>query len=302
MRRSQMNGYIQLHRKLLDSAVFQNEKLLKLFIHCLLKASYKEREALIGDSIVQLEQGQFVTGRKALARDLNLSEQQVRTLISKLEKLKILHTKSTNKYSVVTVMNWEVYQNPTNSSTNNQPATNQQSTTNNKVNKDNKVNKFSFKNELIGLGVEESIADDWLTVRKKKRASNTQTALNGLINQIEKTSLSTNEVIKLCVENSWSGFKADYIKDEASNIPYEDIKNLFNKYCTSLNTCFDLTVSRKRGIAEIWNADTRHHEGKFWVKYLSTINSSADISNQWENSADYAFNYKTFVKLMESSC
>ena len=297
-----MNGYIQLHRKLLDSAVFQNEKLLKLFIHCLLKASYKERETLIGDSIVQLEQGQFVTGRKALARDLNLSEQQVRTLISKLEKLKILHTKSTNKYSVVTVMNWEVYQNPTSSSTNNQPATNQQSTTNNKVNKDNKVNKFSFKNELIALGVEESIADDWLTVRKKKRASNTQTALNGLINQIEKTSLSTNEVIKLCVENSWSGFKADYIKDEASNIPYEKIMELFNKHCTSLNTCFDLTTGRKRGIAEIWNADARHQDSKFWVKYLSTINSSADISNQWENSADYAFNYKTFVKLMESSC
>ena len=297
-----MNGYIQLHRKLLDSAVFQNEKLLKLFIHCLLKASYKERETLIGDSIVHLEQGQFVTGRKALARDLNLSEQQVRTLISKLEKLNILHTKSTNKYSVVTVMNWEVYQNPTNSSTNNQPATNQQSTTNNKVNKDNKVNKFSFKNELIGLGVEESIADDWLTVRKKKRASNTQTALNGLINQIEKTSLSTNEAIKLCVENSWSGFKADYIKDEASNIPYEKIMELFNKHCTSLKTCFDLTASRKRGIAEIWNADARHQDSKFWVKYLSTINSSADITNQWENSADYAFNYKTFVKLMEATC
>ena len=297
-----MNGYIQLHRKLLDSAVFQNEKLLKLFIHCLLKASYKERETLIGDSIVQLEQGQFVTGRKALARDLNLSEQQVRTLISKLEKLKILHTKSTNKYSVVTVMNWEVYQNPTSSSTNNQPATNQQSTTNNKVNKDNKDNKFSFKNELIGLGVEESIADDFLTVRKKKRASNTQTALNGLINQIEKTSLSTNEVIKLCVENSWSGFKADYIKEDASNIPYEKIMELFNKHCTSLNTCFDLTTGRKRGIAEIWNADTRHQDGKFWIKYLSTINSSADITNQWENSADYAFNYKTFVKLMEATC
>jgi uncharacterized protein YdaU (DUF1376 family) len=164
------------------------------------------------------------------------------------------------------------------------------------------ITKFSFKNELIGLGVDESIADDWLTVRKKKRASNTQTALNGLINQIEKTSLSTNEVIKLCVENSWSGFKADYIKDEASNIPYEKIMELFNKHCSSLNTCFDLTANRKRGIAEIWNADTRHQEGKFWVKYLSTINSSADITNQWENSADYAFNYKTFVKLMESTC
>ena len=164
------------------------------------------------------------------------------------------------------------------------------------------ITKFSFKNELIGLGVEESIVDDWLTVRKKKRASNTETAFKGLINQIEKTSLSTNEAIKLCVENSWSGFKADYVKDETSNIPYEKIMELFNKHCPALKTCFDLTATRKRGIAEIWNADTRHQDGKFWIKYLSTINSSADITNQWENSADYAFNYKTFVKLMEATC
>ena len=214
----------------------------------------------------------------------------------------MIEQQANNKSRLISITNYDSHQASEQQVNNTRTTDEQQVNTNNNVNKDNKVNKFSFKNELIGLGVEESIADDWLTVRKKKRASNTQTALNGLINQIEKTSLSTNEVIKLCVENSWSGFKADYIKDEASNIPYEDIKNLFNKYCTSLNTCFDLTVSRKRGIAEIWNADTRHHEGKFWVKYLSTINSSADISNQWENSADYAFNYKTFVKLMESSC
>jgi len=297
-----MNGFIQLHRKLLYNPIFQNEKLLKLFIYCLLKASYKDRETMIGDSIVTLSCGQFVTGRKALARDLDLSEQQVRTLISKLERLNILHTKATNKYTLVTVINWGLYQNPTSQSTNEQPTINQPSTTNNKVNKDNKVNKFSFKNELIGLGVEESIVDDWLTVRKKKRASNTETAFKGLINQIEKTSLSTNEAIKLCVENTWSGFKADYVKDETSNIPYEKIMELFNKHCPALKTCFDLTATRKRGIAEIWNADTRHQDGKFWIKYLSTINSSADITNQWENSADYAFNYKTFVKLMEATC
>ncbi len=136
-----MNGFIQLHRKLLDNPIFQNEKLLKLFIYCLLKASYKDRETMIGDSIVKLSCGQLVIGRKALARDLDLSEQQVRTLISKLKKLNILHTKATNKYTIVTVINWGLYQNPTSQSTNEQPTINQQSTTNNKVNKDNKVNK-----------------------------------------------------------------------------------------------------------------------------------------------------------------
>ena len=37
-----MAGWIKLHRKTLDSKVFQNEKLLKTFVWCLLKASHKE--------------------------------------------------------------------------------------------------------------------------------------------------------------------------------------------------------------------------------------------------------------------
>ena len=296
------HGWISLHRKIQDTPIYSDSHAVHLWVHLLLKANHQDKEFLFNGVMQSVKRGQLLTGRKALSSETGINESKIQRLLKTFETCQMIEQQANNKSRLISITNYDSHQASEQQVNNTRTTDEQQVNTNNNVNKDNKVNKFSFKNELIGLGVEESIADDWLTVRKKKRASNTQTALNGLINQIEKTSLSTNEVIKLCVENSWSGFKADYIKDEASNIPYEDIKNLFNKYCTSLNTCFDLTVSRKRGIAEIWNADTRHHEGKFWVKYLSTINSSADISNQWENSADYAFNYKTFVKLMESSC
>ncbi len=216
-----MNGYIQLHRKLLDSAVFQNEKLLKLFIHCLLKASYKERETLIGDSIVHLEQGQFVTGRKALSSELNLSEQQLRTLLKKLEKLNIISVKPTNRFSVVTVINWGLYQDANQlanqQSTNNQPTVNQQSTTNNKVNKDNKVNKrdsdkpkFVFKRAVIDLGVDAETASHWMTVRKNKKAANTELALKQVINQSTKANITPAEAIKFAAHEGWASFKAEW--------------------------------------------------------------------------------------------
>ena len=38
-----MTGWIKLHRKLLDSPIFQNEKLFKVFAYCLMKASHKDR-------------------------------------------------------------------------------------------------------------------------------------------------------------------------------------------------------------------------------------------------------------------
>ena len=277
------------------------------WLDLLLHANFTDNEILIKGQVIKLKRGEQARSEVTLSKHWKWSRNKVRRFLELLKKEGMIDSKTTHLTSVISICNYNSFQagdtaNGTSVGTSVGTA-GEQVTEHSKECKEGKEgNKFSFKNELIALGVEESIADDWLTVRKKKRASNTQTALNGLINQIEKTSLSTNEAIKLCVENSWSGFKADYIKDEASNIPYEKIMELFNKHCTSLNTCFDLTTGRKRGIAEIWNADARHQDSKFWVKYLSTINSSADISNQWENSADYAFNYKTFVKLMESSC
>lgn len=89
-------------------------------------------------------------------------------------------------------------------------------THNNKENNLNKTNiekpkKFVFKKALLDLGVNEKLVDDWLIVRKNKKASNTETALNGFISQVEKSGLDVNTVLKICVDNSWSGFKQSWL-------------------------------------------------------------------------------------------
>lgn len=48
-------SYIKLFRKLLNSPIFENEKALKIWIWCLLKATHKEREQLVGQRIVSLK-------------------------------------------------------------------------------------------------------------------------------------------------------------------------------------------------------------------------------------------------------
>ncbi|MFP3361636.1 DNA replication protein DnaD, partial [Planococcus sp. SIMBA_143] len=55
-----MQGWIKLHRKILHSEIFQNEKLFKIFIYCLTKSSHKRTECRIGRQKVQLEPGEFV--------------------------------------------------------------------------------------------------------------------------------------------------------------------------------------------------------------------------------------------------
>lgn len=77
-------------------------------------------------------------------------------------------------------------------------------------NKDEKEN-FNFKKQLIEYGFEKQLVTDWLIVRKNKRASNTRTAFNNFITEIEKTKKDKNELLKIIVSNSWQGFNSKWI-------------------------------------------------------------------------------------------
>jgi hypothetical protein len=78
----------------------------------------------------------------------------------------------------------------------------------------NKGNRFDFKKALMEIGVTEQVAEDWLKVRKEAKASNTETAFKGILREIEKTGLSADECIRIAAENSWRGFKAEWIANQ----------------------------------------------------------------------------------------
>ena len=69
-------GWVCVHRQLLDNAIFKNDKLFRVFMYCLLKASYADGQHMVGDSVVNLKSGQLATGRKAISRDTGLTEQK----------------------------------------------------------------------------------------------------------------------------------------------------------------------------------------------------------------------------------
>lgn len=107
-------GYIKLHRKIVDSRVFQNEGLLKVWIWCLVKASHLGRWVKVkagrGITEVYLEPGQFIFGRNSSAKDLNMKPEAARRRIEKLEKLGCIELGRTSKYSLISVINWHSYQ------------------------------------------------------------------------------------------------------------------------------------------------------------------------------------------------
>jgi len=63
-------------------------------------------------------------------------------------------------------------------------------------------------------GVSESIFKDYLEVRKAKKAKWTQTALKGLQREADKAKMSLQDVMQLCCERNWVGFKAEWANSQ----------------------------------------------------------------------------------------
>jgi hypothetical protein len=103
-------GYIKLWRKSLDAGWIRNHKLWAFWSYCLLKASYKEYDAIVGLQIVHLLPGQFIFGRKRASMETGLTEREIRTIVEFLRKAGNLTIKTTNRFSIITIINWPTYQ------------------------------------------------------------------------------------------------------------------------------------------------------------------------------------------------
>ena len=126
---NESNKWIKLHSKLLNWEWYKNANTMRLFIHLLLNANWKEGK--FEGQIVP--RGSLITGRKKLAEELNLSEQMIRTSLNNLKSTKEITIITTKKFSIITVVNYELYQQNNQvfnqQITNNQPTDNQQVTT-----------------------------------------------------------------------------------------------------------------------------------------------------------------------------
>lgn len=141
-------GWISLYRKIQNSFVWTNSDQLKLWLLILMKASHSENKFLFNGEELSVSKGQMVTGVNVLASDFNEGVKPVnrvagRTLwrwLKKFEKEQMLSIESTSKYSVITVLNWDEYQqNDNHLSSSGQSSVKHLSTNNNDNNENNKT-------------------------------------------------------------------------------------------------------------------------------------------------------------------
>lgn len=101
-----MEGWISLYRKFVNWEWYTDANTMRVFLHLLLLANHKENKW----RGILIERGQLVTSYNSLSDDLNLTVQEIRTSFKRLKSTNEITTKPTNKYTFVTILKYNDYQ------------------------------------------------------------------------------------------------------------------------------------------------------------------------------------------------
>lgn len=133
----------------------------RMWVHILLKASHKENDFWFDGKTITVKPGQFVTGRKALAIEIGISESKIERILNFFEKSEHqIKQQKTNKNRLISVINWNQYQKfeqQIEQQLNNKRTTTEQqvntiNNVNNKNNKNNKNKRGIFKPPTVDKG------------------------------------------------------------------------------------------------------------------------------------------------------
>jgi hypothetical protein len=102
-------GYVAIFRKIFDSDVWAHPTARIVWIYILGNVAHERRKLGVRYQCVSIDPGQMVTGRKKLADECHLTEQQARTALAYLISTGRITIKSTNRFTTITVINWQIY-------------------------------------------------------------------------------------------------------------------------------------------------------------------------------------------------
>jgi hypothetical protein len=106
------SGWVKLHRRMLDWEWFGHGPTVRLFLWCLLRANHASAKVAVAGSSVSLNPGQFIAGRISACRETGLSESEIRTARVNLCRDQAItwDYRPDLNASIVSVLNWEKYQ------------------------------------------------------------------------------------------------------------------------------------------------------------------------------------------------
>ena len=140
-------GWVRLYRSTLGWEWFCDPLALQLWVVCLLKANHAPTRW----QGIEIERGSFVASVDKLCAATGQTARQIRTRLSHLQTSGELTIKTTNKYSIITVCKYDVYQpiaDDSDKQNDNQPTNDRQTTDNQTTTNNNNKELNNYKESL----------------------------------------------------------------------------------------------------------------------------------------------------------
>jgi len=102
-----MEGWVKLHRQLIDWQWFKEPQTLQVFVYLMMACNHQDGFAGAG---IEVKKGQRLTSVNTICDATGLSTKQVRVILARLEKTGEISVKTANKFSVISVCNYDKYQ------------------------------------------------------------------------------------------------------------------------------------------------------------------------------------------------
>ena len=181
-------GFTKRWRKRWDVGFHKDHLLWCMMDYFIDHANWEDRKVFMNGQEVSLKRGQHIFGTESLAAFFGVGRQQIRARLALMEKVNFLTIKPTNKYSIVTICNYDLYQSeqPAGQPTN-QPIPNQHPTTPKELKKLKKKENSENFSELKNRYSDPSLIDQAITAIASTRKSN-RVSDRILLSQLEKWS------------------------------------------------------------------------------------------------------------------
>lgn len=195
-----MEGWISLYRKFMNWQWYKDSNVKAVFIHLLLSANHKQEQW----NKKTIERGQIITSRENLSKATGLSIQQIRTCLSKLESTNEIKIETTNRYTLIEIINYDKYQKNINEQSTSKltESTTNKSTSKNDNISTNKKNLESIENKEIQKSNNEisTNKNSSTSTNKSTNISTDQSTTNNNINNtnnIYNNKLNKNKLNEL---------------------------------------------------------------------------------------------------------
>jgi hypothetical protein len=174
-----------------------------------MRANHSNNEFLFSGQAMKLARGQFVTGREVLSRETGIEKSKVYRILNFFETEQQIEQRKTNKFTVITVLNYQKYQNA--EQRNEQPVNSKRTTNEQPVNTNNNENNSTMKQTYA-----QGFARFWKAYPKKKSKGQAEKSWAKLKPSEQLVDLMVSKIKLAMTSEDWNRDNGQYIPHPAT--------------------------------------------------------------------------------------